>query len=177
MNRNLPQQGRHLLFRAMVRLGELYALKKLRDKVGEYVEINLTPKGKKLKGSIDKKTNEVMKSMGKKADKLIDKGLKKIGVRDYTMIEKIQNSWPSAKNYINNRVNDAYYKLGNLTNDAYYKVGNLTNYGIGKLGNLTNYGYYKLSNLTNYGIDKITALYHRPNATVVSVSNLSRSRN
>ena len=144
----MNRQGRHPYIRAMIKLGQLYALKKLGDKAGEYVEIRLTPKGKKLKKDI---TN--------KADKLIDKGLKKLGVKDYTMIEKIQNSWPN----------------------VYHKLGNLANYGIGKISNLTNYGYHKLGNLTNYGIGKLgnLASFHRapPNALTVSAPNLSRSRN
>ena len=149
MNRNVV--------RAMIKLGQLYALKKLGDKAGEYVEIKLTPKGKKL-------ADKLKKSISKNTDKLIDKGLKRIGLRDYTMMEKIQNSWPNV-----------YHKIGNLTNYGIGKISNLTNYGYHKLGNLTNYGINKISNLTNYAL----ASFHRapPNVSVVSASNLSRSRN
>ena len=48
----MNRQGRHPYIRAMIKLGQLYALKKLGDKAGEYVEIRLTPKGKKLKKDI-----------------------------------------------------------------------------------------------------------------------------
>ena len=160
----MNRQGRHPYIRAMIKLGQLYALKKLGDKAGEYVEIRLTPKGKKLKKDITNKADKLKKSISKNTDKLIDKGLKQIGLRDYTMIEKIQNSWPNV-----------YHKIGNLTNYGIGKISNLTNYGYHKLGNLTNYGIGKISNLTNYAL----ASFHRapPNALTVSAPNLSRSRN